>query len=142
VPFGGHGPSYLAWPALLRACSAPAGSAPGDSDRVALSRLNTTQCTYVPPGASGSVTTSASEPASAGTPDHCSGGDSLRPVQVYRCGTGPPSSNAGLVSTSVAGAVRAGSVTSSLKKPQLVSTAAATPAATPAAIRRKGTVRR
>jgi hypothetical protein len=54
----------------------------------------------------------------------------------------PPSSNAGLVSVNVAGAVRAGSVTSSPKNPQPLSADAAMTATALAAIRRAGTVRR
>jgi hypothetical protein len=48
-------------------------------------------------GASASLTTSASSTVPAGTPDHCSGGDTFSPPQAAYCaGNGPPSTNSGL----------------------------------------------
>jgi hypothetical protein len=71
----------------------------------------TTQCTYVPFGASGSSTTRASAVVPAGTPDHRKGGDMLRPLQLYTAGICAPSPNAALVTLSVAGALVVGSST-------------------------------
>lgn len=65
----------------------------------------TIQCTYSPPTASGSSTTSASSAAPAGD-DHVNGGATLAPLQLNCTGIGAPSANMGLaiVSGSAAGA--------------------------------------
>jgi heme-degrading monooxygenase HmoA len=55
----------------------------------------------LPPGASGSSSTSTSSAACGGTLDHASGGDVPAPSQVNRFGIGAPSRNAGLVSRTV-----------------------------------------
>src|SRR5205814_1613079 len=61
---------------------------------------------------------------------------------VQRGRSGPRAARAGLVSVSVGGAVRAGSVTSWPKNPQPVSTDAAMKATALAAVRREDTIRR
>src|SRR5690242_1356684 len=52
---------------------------------------NAVQCTNVPPGASGSWTTSTSSRAAAGAPDQRSGGEVPAPSHVKRRGIVAPS---------------------------------------------------
>src|SRR5262249_33597814 len=94
--FGGHGPLYPMAPALFFACRAPEGTLPSPTPVTAGSMLNTTQCTNVPPCASGSSTTSASAFALSGTPSHAIGGDTPLPSHVYICGTRVPFAKAAL----------------------------------------------
>src|SRR5205823_14491650 len=83
-------------PAESRACVAPGGSAPPCGTPVEdPGRSSTTQCTNVPPGASGSSTTSASA-AALPVPDQASGGDWPDPAQVNWRGIVAPAANAGL----------------------------------------------
>src|SRR5437764_7506345 len=63
---------------------------------------NSVQWVNVPPGASGSSSTSTSSAARPGTPDHASGGDFPAPAQVNCLGRRAPSRNAGLESRIVA----------------------------------------
>jgi hypothetical protein len=70
-------------------------------------RLNTTQCVYVPPGASGSSTTNATLTAPAGSPLQVSGGAVLLPLQVNLAGIGVPAVKAGLRTMIVTGAADA-----------------------------------
>src|SRR5215218_2073485 len=104
MPLGGHGPAYVAEPADDVAWVPPAGTPPSPDDEVAGGTSSTTQCVNVPDGASGSSTTRANAAASSGTSVQASGGDTSSPSQVYRCGIGPPSANAELVTVIVSGA--------------------------------------
>src|SRR4051794_14949027 len=61
----------------------------------------TTQCTKVPPGASGSSTTSAHAAGFAALSDHVSGGEISAPSQENSTGTPAPSENAVLVTVMV-----------------------------------------
>jgi hypothetical protein len=58
---------------------------------------HTTQWVYVPPGASGSSTISATVAVPEGRPDQASGGEVPSPLQVYRAGIFVPAPNAVLV---------------------------------------------
>src|SRR5690348_1886671 len=60
-------------------------------------RSSTTRWTKVPPGASGSSTTTATVGAPCRSPDQASSGTRPAPAQVYAAGMVPPSVNAGLV---------------------------------------------
>src|ERR1700747_281651 len=60
-------------------------------------RLYNTQCTHVPMGASGSSQISARLLAAAGTPSHCTGGDTLAPSHEYLVGITSPARKTELV---------------------------------------------
>src|SRR5919204_1151337 len=81
----------------------PLGTPPSSTPVVSTGMSSTTQCVNVPDGASGSSTTSARAAASWGTPVQLSGGATLASSQVYRAGTGAPSSKAELVTVMVSG---------------------------------------
>src|SRR5205807_3033905 len=85
-----------------------------------------TQCTKVPPGASGSSTTTASSTAPEGTPLHERGGDWLSPTQVKRSGMESPLRKAGLV-TAMPDATAGGELDEG-EDPQAGSQAAPSPA--------------
>jgi hypothetical protein len=76
-----------------------------------------TQCTKIPPGASGSSTTSANALAAFGTPLHSKGGETSSPSQVNLAGTLWPSRKAALVTVISSGASAPASVASSSEHP-------------------------
>src|ERR671931_1329048 len=106
-PLGGHGGVQASSPFEFSPCAAPLGTPPAAISVVDGAILNSVQCTNVPPGASGSSTTSTSSRAPPGTPDQASGGESPLPSQVYCRGIAAPSANAELVS-SIAAPLTAG----------------------------------
>src|SRR6478735_3218453 len=102
---GGQGPAYAAEPAEFIAWVAPAGTFPAATDRVAGGMSSTTQCTNVPPGASGSSTTRAQAAGFAPAPlVQANGGDTWLPSQVNSTGMLAPSANAVLVTPMVSAA--------------------------------------
>jgi hypothetical protein len=64
--------------------------------------LYKTQCTQVPPGASGSSTINAMLATPDGNPDQCKSGETSAPSQVYCGGIVSPSRNAELDISSLA----------------------------------------
>lgn len=70
----------------------------GERERDPVGSPYTTQCTNVPPGASGSSTIKARLRVEVGGSVHDSGGDWFAPSQVKSRGIDPPASNAWLVS--------------------------------------------
>src|SRR5438874_695747 len=75
----------------------PAGTSSSLKRVTVVGMFHTSQCVKVPPGASGSVISSAKLCAVCGTFVKSSGGVTFAPLQVYFCGIEPPLANAGLV---------------------------------------------
>src|SRR5215831_1975637 len=87
LPGGGHGPPYPILPKSLRPCRAPFASCscfatPSASSLVSPGKSNSTQCTQVPTGASGSSMMSAKLWVFAGGSLQLSLGESSGPSQV------------------------------------------------------------
>src|SRR5258708_3590512 len=75
----------------------PAGTSSSLKRVTLVGMSHASQCVNVPPGASGSVTSSARLIAFCGTLPKSSSGDTAAPLHVYFCGIEPPSAKAGLV---------------------------------------------
>src|SRR5215472_4243265 len=98
LPGGGHGPPYPILPKSLRPCRAPFASCscfatPSASSRVSAGRSNSTQCTHVPAGASGSSIISAKLCVFAGGSVQLSFGETSGPSHANFFGIISPAEN-------------------------------------------------